>query len=209
MRAGYVFIACLFLAWLEIQIEGAHGWAKNLPTWRGQPSWAAPNSRFFSMLRRGFASATGGNELTGYHLTLTGFLLVVMLMPVLYAERKLSTLAVTLGFFFVTTVTWDFLWFVFNPAFGMSRFRPEFLHWHPRWIGPMPAAYPAGYVTGAALISLGYQDWSAGVIAVLAHASLTALCILLVELRRPRASRISRRPPGNGRRNMPANSLRH
>lgn len=30
----YIFIMATVLAILEIQIEGKHGWAKNLPTWR-------------------------------------------------------------------------------------------------------------------------------------------------------------------------------
>jgi len=30
----YIFVMATVLALLEIQIEGANGWARNLPTWR-------------------------------------------------------------------------------------------------------------------------------------------------------------------------------
>jgi len=30
----YLFVVALVLAFLEVQIEGKHGWASKLPTWK-------------------------------------------------------------------------------------------------------------------------------------------------------------------------------
>ena len=82
LQSLHIFAACIALAFVEIQIEGEHGWAKNLPTWRGQPEWAAPGSLFFAMVRNTFRWFSGGNEITGYHLSLMSFLFVILLLPV-------------------------------------------------------------------------------------------------------------------------------
>lgn len=54
----YLFITATVLAILEIQIEGKHGWAKNLPAWR--PKGRNPAVRFYSRMM-------SGKEMTGYH----------------------------------------------------------------------------------------------------------------------------------------------
>ena len=58
---AYFFLIALVLAHLEIQIEGPHGWAEKLPTWR----W---DSR---RIRRWF-----GKPVTGYHLCLIALFLL-------------------------------------------------------------------------------------------------------------------------------------
>ena len=50
----WVLLLAYFLANVEIQIEGASGWAMNLPTWRIAPNW------WLDLL-------WGGREMTGYH----------------------------------------------------------------------------------------------------------------------------------------------
>jgi len=37
IKVVYFYIIAIFLAILEIQIEGKHGWAEKLPTWRPRP----------------------------------------------------------------------------------------------------------------------------------------------------------------------------
>ncbi|MCU0605802.1 MAG: hypothetical protein MUC33_24470 [Desulfobacterales bacterium] len=36
---GFLTLAAWLFALLEIQIEGRHGWAQNLPTWRIENKW--------------------------------------------------------------------------------------------------------------------------------------------------------------------------
>src|SRR5690242_14515634 len=112
VQAVGVFVYCLLLAWLEVQIEGEHGWAANLPTWRRQPSWAREGSWFFKALRAVFRFLSGGNELTGYHLAMILFVFCSMMMPLLMTVPSPELFLRCLGFFFLTLVTWDFLWFV-------------------------------------------------------------------------------------------------
>jgi hypothetical protein len=35
----------------------------------------------------------------------------------------------------------DFLWFVFNPHYGIKKFRKGQIWWHTNWLGPMPVLY--------------------------------------------------------------------
>lgn len=179
MQALGVFVYCLVLAWLEVQIEGEHGWAANLPTWRRQPAWASEHSLFFRGLRAAWRLFSGGNELTGYHLAMILFVFGSMMMPLLMATPTQQLSLRCLGFFFLTLVTWDFLWFVINPAYGVRRFSKQAIKWHPRWIGPMPASYPFGYLFGA--LCLLASDGSFGLLAPVIELVLIGVCVAFVE----------------------------
>jgi hypothetical protein len=122
---AYFFLVALVLAHLEIQIEGPHGWAEKLPTWR----W---DSR---AVRRWF-----GKPVTGYHLCLLTLILLFLHVPQLYVgswEREADLLAL----FFLLTVTWDFLWFACNRHFGVGRFRKGQIWWFPTWTLGVPRPY--------------------------------------------------------------------
>lgn len=122
---AYFFLIAFLLAHLEIQIEGPHGWAEKLPTWR----WDGRG------VRRWF-----GKPVTGYHLYLVTLILVFVHLPQLYAgswEREADLLAM----FFLLTVTWDFLWFVCNRHFGVGRFRKGQIWWFPTWTLGVPRHY--------------------------------------------------------------------
>ncbi|MBI4036842.1 hypothetical protein HY385_00245, partial [Candidatus Daviesbacteria bacterium] len=68
----YLFLMATVLAILEIQIEGKHGWAKNLPTWR-------PKSQsFFVKL---YSKMMSGKEMTGYHLSMFSFVVLIFHLP--------------------------------------------------------------------------------------------------------------------------------
>jgi hypothetical protein len=134
---AYFFVIALVLAQLEIQIEGPHGWAEKLPTWR----WDGPG------IRRWF-----GKPVTGYHLCLVTCILLFLHVPQFYDgswEREADLL--TMFFFF--TVTWDFLWFACNPHFGVARFRKGQIWWFPAWMLGVPREYVVGLTLslGAAL----------------------------------------------------------
>ena len=122
---AYFFLIAFVLAHLEIQIEGPHGWAEKLPTWR----WDSPG------VRRWF-----GKPVTGYHLCLLTLILLFLHVPQLYAgnwEREADLLAM----FFLLTVTWDFLWFACNRHFGVVRFRKGQVWWFPTWALGVPRPY--------------------------------------------------------------------
>lgn len=125
---AYFFVIALVLAHLEIQIEGPHGWAEKLPTWR----WDGP------AIRRWF-----GKPVTGYHLCLVTCLLLFLHVPLFYGgswEREADLLAM----FFFLAVTWDFLWFACNRHFGVARFRKGQVWWFPAWVFGVPREYCVG-----------------------------------------------------------------
>lgn len=125
---AYFFLIALVLAHLEIQIEGPHGWAEKLPTWR----WDGPG------IRRWF-----GKPVTGYHLYLVTCILLFLHVPQFYGgswEREADLLAM----FFLLTVTWDFLWFACNRHFGVARFRKGQVWWFPAWVLGVPREYFVG-----------------------------------------------------------------
>jgi hypothetical protein len=133
------FIAAFFWAKLEIEIEGKHGWAANLPTWK------IDDHPFLHILY-------GGRPLTGYHVwafTSVGFFfhlpLVVGLRWSLAGELR------TLGACCLFWVVEDFLWFVLNPHFGWHKFRRDEVWWHKRWLLRLPLDY---WVLGMAGIAL-------------------------------------------------------
>ena len=111
MDAAALFLVSWLLAQVEIQIEGGRGWAENLPTWRV----SGPRLLWW----------TNGKPVTGYHVFLTAFLIAVLHLPVLYAGLSRQIEARILSFYFLMTITWDFQWFVWNPAWGVRRFFGE------------------------------------------------------------------------------------
>jgi hypothetical protein len=130
MAMGLYFFAIAFaLAQLEIQIEGKHGWAERLPTWRWQSE---------AVLR------WVGKPVTGYHVFLQLFLLLVIHLPLMYTGFSLEREAELISLFFLLVVFWDFLWFVCNPHFGLSRFGPGQVWWFRSWFLGLPTPYYSG-----------------------------------------------------------------
>ena len=132
-QTSYLFLFCLWLAIFEIQIEGKDGWATKLPTWRpGQDKWYA----------RIYSAAMGGKEMTGYHILVFGFVLIFLHYPYFAGQDWNYFLeARTIALFFLTVITWDFLWFVLNPYYGIRRFKPEYIWWHKKWFLFLPRTY--------------------------------------------------------------------
>jgi hypothetical protein len=133
----YFFAIAFVLAQLEIQIEGPHGWAEKLPTWR----WQTPG-----VLR------WAGKPVTGYHVFLLLFILLFVHLPLIYLGWTAEREAELLSLFFLLAVFWDFLWFVCNPHFGLARFRPGHVWWFKSWL----LGLPASYFTGLLLSMLAY-----------------------------------------------------
>ncbi len=136
LRGLYYFLLALVLALLEIQIEGPHGWAVKLPTWRWQ------SARVLRWV---------GKPVTGYHVCMISFILLSLHLPLVYTGWSWARHAEILSFFFLISVFWDFQWFLLNPHFGWARFRPGIVWWFPRWWGGFPADYSLGLAASLAL----------------------------------------------------------
>jgi len=135
----YLFVLATVLAILEIQIEGQNGWAKNLPTWRPkiQSFFVKIYSRFMS-----------GKEMTGYHLSMFAFVLLIFGLPFVFGfPFTIENLLKTVSFYFIFCILWDFLWFVLNPWYPLSQFKGRILGFHhKKWLWGIPTDYWGGAV---------------------------------------------------------------
>lgn len=166
-HGAYFFAAAWALALLEIQIEGPAGWASALPTWRWAP-------RF---LKR---------PVTGYHVYLLTFILLLLHLPQLYMGFSWAREAELLSLFFLLAVGWDFLWFAHNPHFGLARFRPEHVWWFGPWWLRVPCDYWIGTGLSAAVYILPAADRAAAAGRWAGVAGVFAGLIVLSLAARPR-----------------------
>lgn len=143
----FLFVLALVLAILEIQIEGQHGWAKNLPTWRPRPHHP---------LARVYARFMSGKQLTGYHAAMFSFVFLVFHVPYVFGlPITLNNWLHTLSLFFMYMVVWDFLWFVLNPFYPLKHFKKGMIEWHSQWLWFAPRDYFAGaFISFAVLVPL-------------------------------------------------------
>lgn len=116
---GTLAVLAFLFAKVEIHIEGANGWAANLPTWRVQ-----------NKLTEIFY---GGRPLTGYHLYVQLFVLAFVHMPFgVGLPWNGRNEALVIAFMILFWILEDFLWFVLNPAFGIRKFTAHHVWWHKR-----------------------------------------------------------------------------
>jgi hypothetical protein len=138
----WVLVLAFMFAEVEIQIEGATGWAGNLPTWRIEQHW------LLDLL-------WGGRPMTGYHAWVFSFMALVFHLPMFFAERWDWRLELrVLGGLMLFWIAEDFLWFAFNPAYGLEKFAPASIPWHKHWWLGVPTDYVTFSATGAILIAL-------------------------------------------------------
>ena len=144
----WVTLLGYFFAMTEIQIEGAHGWAASLPTWRIEKH---PLLDIF----------WGGRPMTGYHAWVFPFMALAFHLPMVMLGRFSWRLeARCLGSLMLFWIIEDFLWFVCNPAFGLARFTPSFIPWHKHWLCGMPTDYITFTLVGLALLAWSYATKS-------------------------------------------------
>lgn len=144
LLAWVALLATLF-AQLEIQIEGAHGWAAGLPTWRVDD---APILKMFF----------GGRAITGYHVFAFSFMFCVFHLPiVLTGHFSWRIEARILGSLMLFWMVEDFLWFVLNPAFGFTKLTPQHVPWHPHWLWGVPVDYIVFALLSTALLWAAYR----------------------------------------------------
>lgn len=140
----YTILVAFVLAMWEIQIEGKDGWAAKLPCWRKS------KGKLVNLL---------GLPITGYLVFLIINFLILVHLPVFFASQWTwqNELAI-LGFLFLMLTLEDFLWFIFNPAFGLKKFNknnPD-LWWHKKWFLGLPTFYWFFLPLGIILILLGF-----------------------------------------------------
>lgn len=143
----WVLVMALFFAQVEIQIEGAAGWAAQLPTWRIEQHWLL--DVFW-----------GGRPMTGYHAWVFSFMALAFFAPLAFHGRwawRDAVLALSgLSIFWITE---DFLWFVLNPAFGLTRFDPTHAVWHKHWWLGAPTDYWVGLLVASTMIVIINAQW--------------------------------------------------
>jgi hypothetical protein len=140
----WIGLLAFFFAQVEIQIEGADGWASALPTWRVESH----------ILLDIF---WGGRPMTGYHLWVFSFMALVFHLPVFMTGTWHFRLeGRMLGCLMLFWIAEDFLWFVLNPAFGWARFSPQYVPWHKHWLAWLPLDYITFTLIGALLIYRSY-----------------------------------------------------
>lgn len=151
----YIFVLAAVLAILEIQIEGANGWAKNLPTWRPK------SNNWMIRLYKKFMS---DREVTGYHITMFSFVFLILHLPYVFGmDFNMFNWLRTISFFFIFVVLWDFLWFVLNPHHPLKTFSAEHIWWHKKWFAGLPRDYYLSILlSGLVLLPLvwHYNSWA-------------------------------------------------
>jgi hypothetical protein len=144
--SGILVLSAVF-AQVEIQIEGSDGWAARLPTWRieGGTVWNV---------------LWAGRVITGYHV----WTFVFMALVFHFVFLVVGCLSVRLEARILGSLLWfwvieDALWFALNPAYGLSRLRPEFVPWHPYWVMGVPLDYLVFGLIGLGLVMWSYRLW--------------------------------------------------
>lgn len=124
----FLSVAAMLFALLEIQIEGKHGWAEDLPTWKRRNPLhdLIPWPRY----------------LTGYHLYFWSFIFVLMHFAYfLSAPLNLKNEIAVLEAYSFLLLLEDFLWFVLNPRWGLKKFLTHDAPWHTHKIFYVPKVY--------------------------------------------------------------------
>ena len=111
----FVLLLATLWAWMEVEIEGKHGWAQQLPTACAFWGW------------------------TWYHVSMNFIILIVLYRSLRSVQFEQG--CTSLIYFALYTVAWfvveDVLWFVLNPSFGIKHYTVAGIPWHASkpWFG--------------------------------------------------------------------------
>lgn len=175
---------------MEIQIEGKHGFAGKLPTWKYNWAW--------------YKALSNGKVLTGYHVYLNLLLMFFFHFPFVFTPWTLQRELLIAASFMLYVPTWDFLWFVLNPAYGWKRFLKKKIHWFTNWHGPFPYDYYfnlagsffvvallpifSAYETHGTLLQDSAQTLLAWILSAVLFIALPITALILLRLREERQS---------------------
>lgn len=151
-RTLVLFFWAFGLAGIEIEIEGGYGWAERLPTWFKK---RGPVGRVYGVVM-------GQRPLTGYHVFAFTIPMLVLHLPfVSGVDWTLAGELLTVATYFALAVVWDYLWFVLNPAYTVTRFRRGAVWWFEvPWLWRFPLDYYTGI--GLSVVLAALAAWSAG-----------------------------------------------
>jgi hypothetical protein len=145
MLMAYVLFLAFFFAKVEIHIEGPHGWAQALPTWRVEKH---PLLDIF----------WGSRPLTGYHAWVFAFMALSFHLTIFVTGKfGLKQEARILGCLMIFWIAEDFLWFVMNPAYGIRKFRRDLVWWHKKWLLGVPSDYITFTIAGTVLFIWSFR----------------------------------------------------
>ncbi len=146
----YWFLVALALALTEIEIEGKHGWAEKTATWSKRVS-----------LPKGFFLFSGSRVLTGYHIFLNIFLIIITHSPLVFFKTfSWSSEFQLISTYLIWALFWDLLWFIFNPYYGWKEFAPNAVWWfgeEPWLMNKLPLKYFIQIGIGLLLITISSQ----------------------------------------------------
>ena len=145
MLLAFTVLLGYFFANVEIQIEGANGWAGALPTWRIE------NNVLLDIF-------WGGRPMTGYHAWVFPFIALFFHFPFCFVHRwswRLEARAMACAMVF--WISEDFLWFLLNPSFGLAKFNHVDAPWHIHWLWFMPTDYWSFSLVAMGLFWLSYR----------------------------------------------------
>lgn len=151
LKAALLFLAwvsllAIFFAQVEIQIEGAAGWGKSLPTWRIEQHWLL--DLFW-----------GGRAMTGYHAWVFPFIALIFHFPFfLQSCWSWALQARVLAAIIVFWIVEDAMWFVMNPAYGWAGLNSQNAEWHKHWLAGLPVEYWWGSVLALILLVYSYRS---------------------------------------------------
>jgi hypothetical protein len=151
-RTLLLFLWAFGLAGIELEIEGAYGWAERLPTW----------FRKSGLVDRIYGPAMGHRPLTGYHVYAFTIPLLLLHLPfVMGVDWTLAGELRALATYFALAVFWDYLWFVLNPAYTVRRFERGRVWWFEvPWLWRFPRDYYTGI--GLSIVLAALAGWAAG-----------------------------------------------
>jgi hypothetical protein len=138
-KSAFLFLMALIVACIEIESEGYHGWAENMPTWY----------RTRGILAKIYGMIMSGKPLTGYHSFM--FFLPILIFHVQFflgAPWSWRAELMSWAIFYAWAPLWDYLWFVLNPYYTARNFKKENVWWHKKsvWVfGLFPIDYLFGW----------------------------------------------------------------
>lgn len=128
---GFAILIALVMALFEIQVEGAHGWAADLPTWRAN----------VHLPILGFWWNSKGKPLTGYHIYLWILTFLLPHFVFLYNKWTFKKELSLISFYAFFSTFEGLLWFIINPAWGWHNFRYGIPWYKEAWILGLPGEY--------------------------------------------------------------------
>jgi hypothetical protein len=145
----FLLVLSFIFAKVEIAVEGSHGWAERLPTWKlSSNHWVS--KMFF-----------GGRQATGYHAWVNLFVFIFVHFAYVFQSFSWSIELKLISFYILFWICEDFLWFVLNPAFGINRFKKQYIWWHEKnWWFFAPREYfifiPIGIALFLVALKIGH-----------------------------------------------------